>query len=276
MTNTKIYRAFFILLLLIIPAGCYSSEPVEPDQKAEVIKPDPQPTKEPEPEVEKPVDKPDPEPVVKKDPPKKDVPPKKVVKKAPPKKNLLMTPTTTYEKAPAEFKIKFETTKGNITIKMVREWSPKGVDHLRHLVKAGYYNDIAFFRAIDGFMVQFGIHGSPKVNGLWSETTLQDEPVKVSNKRGYLTYAKSGAPNSRSTQLFINLVDNQNLDRMGFSPIGEVIEGLSVIESLYMGYGEGAPRGRGPSQGVFSQQGNAYLKAQFPKLDYIKKATVLN
>jgi peptidyl-prolyl cis-trans isomerase A (cyclophilin A) len=276
MTKKKFYLMTFVSLLLLFPAACSTAEPetpAEPDQKAEVVKKDPEPAAEPE----EPVDEPEPEPVVKKDPPKKDVPAeKKVVKKAAPKKNPLLIPTTKYEKAPDEFKIALETTKGNITIKLVRAWSPKGVDHLHHLVKIGYYDNVAFFRAIEGFMVQFGIHGDPKINGLWSETNLQDEPVKVSNKKGYLTYAKSNAPNSRSTQLYINLVDNPNLDNYGFAPIGEVVEGMSIVESLYMGYGEGAPRGMGPSQMTFAQQGNAYLKAQFPKLDYIKKSTLVD
>lgn len=280
MIKMKIYWTLLVLFLLFIPTACswFESEPTaEPDQQVETVEPDPEPVKEPEPEEEKPVDKPDPELTVKKDTPKADVPvEKKVVKKAPPKKDLLLAPTTKYEKAPAEFKIRFETTKGNITLRLVREWSPRGVDHIRHLAKIGYFSDIAFFRAIEGFMVQFGMHGDPKINQLWSDMSLLDEPVKVSNKRGYLSFAKSNSPNSRSTQLFINLADNLNLDNYGFSPIGEVVEGMSVVDSIYMGYGEGAPRGRGPSQGLINQQGNTYLKKQFPNLDYIKKAVVLD
>jgi peptidyl-prolyl cis-trans isomerase A (cyclophilin A) len=207
-----------------------------------------------------------------------DKPPKEVKPSAPvpaPKVDLLSKPTLDYPASPSEFKVRFETTKGNFVVRLVRDWSPGGVDHFHYLVQAGYYSDIAFFRVIEGFMVQFGMHGDPKINDLWSNTSLKDEPVKVSNKRGFLTYAKTNRPNSRSIQLFINLVDNPNLDSMGFSPIGEVLEGMDVVDSLYSGYGEGAPRGRGPSQGLIAQQGNSYLKQQFPKLDYIQKVALM-
>jgi len=188
----------------------------------------------------------------------------------------LRNPTVDHEQAPAEFRVRFETTKGDFVVKLVREWSPRGVDHFYHMVKIGYYTDIAFFRAIEGFMVQFGMHGDPEINGLWADTNLKDDPVKVSNKRGYLTYAKTNLPNSRSTQLYINLADNANLDSYGFAPIGSVVEGMSVVDSIYMGYGEGAPRGRGPSQQLIGEQGNTYLKEKFPKLDYIKKTVILD
>lgn len=178
--------------------------------------------------------------------------------------------------APAEFRVRFETTKGDFVVQLTREWSPQGVDHFYHLVRLGYYADIAFFRAINGFMVQFGIHGDPEINAVWSDANINDEPVKASNKRGFLTYAKSNRPNTRSTQLYINLVDNLSLDSMGFSPIGQVVEGMAVVDSLHSGYGEGAPRGRGPSQQLFSEGGNAYLKKQFPNLDYIKKTVILD
>jgi peptidyl-prolyl cis-trans isomerase A (cyclophilin A) len=181
-----------------------------------------------------------------------------------------------FSEAPAEFRARFETTKGDFVVNLTREWSPKGVDHFYHLVKLGYYDDIAFFRAIEGFMVQFGIHGDPEINAVWSDANIDDEPVKASNKRGFLTYAKSRQPNSRSTQLYINLTDNLSLDSMGFSPIGQVVEGMSVVDSLHTGYGEGAPRGRGPSQQAFSEQGNALLKKQFPELDYIKRVVILD
>lgn len=207
-----------------------------------------------------------------------DKPPKEVKPAAPvpaPKADLLSKPTLDYPASPSEFKVRFETTKGNFTVRLVRDWSPRGVDHFHYLVQAGYYSDIAFFRVIEGFMAQFGMHGDPKINDLWSNTSLKDDPVKVSNKRGFLTYAKTNRPDSRSIQLFINLVDNPNLDSMGFSPIGEVVDGMDVVDTLYSGYGEGAPRGRGPSQGVIAQQGNSYLKQQFPKLDYIQKVALM-
>ncbi len=201
---------------------------------------------------------------------------KKVERVEPDKKGNLGDAGAAQDEAPAEFRVRFETTKGDFVVELIREWSPKGVDQFYHLVKVGYYADIAFFRAISGFMVQFGIHGDPEINAVWSDANIDDEPVKGSNKRGFLTYAKSNRPNTRSTQLFINLVNNLSLDSMGFSPIGQVVEGMSVVDSLHSGYGEGAPRGRGPSQQLFSEGGNSYLKKQFPNLDYIKKTVILD
>ena len=129
-------------------------------------------------------------------------------------------------------------------------------------------------------MAQFGMHGDPTINSAWRSSTIDDDPVRESNRRGYITFAKSNAPNSRSTQLFINYGNNKNLDSMKFAPIGQVIDepgkggGMSVIDQLYSGYGEGAPRGRGPSQALLGQRGNSYLLSEFPNLDYIKSARV--
>ena len=142
-------------------------------------------------------------------------------------------------------------------------------------MKIGFFQDIAFFRVLEGFVVQFGIHGNPEIAIAWQDATIPDEPTKVSNKPGYLTYAKGG-PDTRSTQFFINLVDNASLDARGFPPIGKVIEGMDVVGSLYGGYGEGAPMGRGPSQSRITSVGNSYLKKDFPNLDYIKTATLLD
>ncbi len=200
----------------------------------------------------------------------------KVEQVEPDKKGSLRDAGAPYGEAQAEFRVLFETTKGNFVVELIREWSPKGVDHFYRLVEIGYYADVAFFRVIGGFMVQFGIHGDPEINTVWADANVDDEPVKASNKRGFLTYAKSSRPNSRSTQLFINLVDNLSLDSMGFSPIGRVVEGMSVVDSLHSGYGEGAPRGRGPSQQLFGEGGNSYLRKQFPKLDYIKRTVILD
>jgi peptidyl-prolyl cis-trans isomerase A (cyclophilin A) len=141
-------------------------------------------------------------------------------------------------------------------------------------VKIGFFDDERFFRAIDGFMVQFGLNGDPAVNQKWREARIDDDPVKESNKRGYVTFATSG-PNSRTTQLFINFADNTNLNGMGFAPFGKVVEGLDVVDSFYKGYGEGAPSGAGPSQGRIQNEGNEYLTRDFPKLDYIKEAKLL-
>jgi cyclophilin family peptidyl-prolyl cis-trans isomerase len=152
------------------------------------------------------------------------------------------------------------------------------------LVRAGFFNDVAFFRVIKGFMAQFGVHGDPKVAAVWKSARIQDDPVNpqvASNTRGKLTFATAG-PNTRSSQFFINYSDgNARLDGMGFSPIGEVIgglkarvQGMTVVDNLYNGYGEGAPRGKGPAQGRLQSEGNAYLKAEFPEMDYIKSVTI--
>ncbi len=187
----------------------------------------------------------------------------------------LADPSKLTEKAPENFKVKFSTTKGDFTLQISRALSPNGVDRFYNLVQAGYFKDIAFFRVIPGFMGQFGIHGDPVISAAWRGANIQDDPVKGSNVRGSICFAKSGAPNSRSTQFFISLGDNSRLDADGFSPFGKVIEGMDVVEKINGEYGEGAPGGRGPSQGRVQSEGNAYLKAEFPRLDYIKSATVL-
>jgi len=187
----------------------------------------------------------------------------------------LLDPQSAKAQAPATYKVKYHTTKGDITVAVTREWSPNGADRLYTLVKLGYYKDIAYFRVVPGFMAQFGIHGDPAVNKVWRTATLPDDPVKQSNKKGFLTFAKTGAPNSRSVQFFLNLVDNPNLDGMGFAPIGQIVEGLDVLEKLNGEYGEGAPRGRGPDQGRVQSEGNAYLKKDFPRMDYIQSAEIL-
>jgi peptidyl-prolyl cis-trans isomerase A (cyclophilin A) len=177
--------------------------------------------------------------------------------------------------APAVFKAKLATTKGDFVIEVHRDWAPNGADRFYELVQGGFFQDIAFFRAIEGFMVQFGIHGDPAVGAKWRNANIPDDrPAGHSNSRGALTFATAG-PGTRTTQLFINFGDNGNLDGMGFTPIGRVVEGMDVVDSLYKGYGEGAPSGRGPDQGRVQQEGNAYLKRDFPKLDYIKSARLL-
>jgi peptidyl-prolyl cis-trans isomerase A (cyclophilin A) len=187
----------------------------------------------------------------------------------------LTDPAKAVETAPETFKVKFSTTKGDFTLEIHRAWSPLGADRFYNLVKAGFFSDTAFFRVIEGFMVQFGIHGNPDVSAVWRAAGIKDDPVLESNKRGYVSFAMAG-PNTRTTQLFINFVDNTSLDKMGFSPIGRVIDGMAVVESIYSGYGEGAPDGKGPDQGLLQVNGNKYLKAEFPKLDYIKNAELLN
>jgi peptidyl-prolyl cis-trans isomerase A (cyclophilin A) len=186
----------------------------------------------------------------------------------------LTDPSKATEKAPDTFHVKFTTTKGDFVVEVSRAWAPNGADRLYNLVKIGYFKDLAFFRAIQGFMVQFGIHGDPAVSAAWRRANIQDDPVKESNAKGYVTFATAG-PNTRTTQLFINYADNRNLDSMGFSPVGKVVQGMEVVESLHKGYGEGAPRGRGPDQGRVQGEGNAYLKRDFPNLDYIQSATIV-
>ena len=186
----------------------------------------------------------------------------------------MLDPAQATETAPDSFKVKFTTTVGDFVIEAKRDWSPNGVDRLFNLVKIGYYKDVAFFRVISGFMVQFGIHGDPRVNTVWRDAKLKDDPVKESNKPGYVTFAMAG-PDTRTSQLFINFGDNSRLDGMKFSPIAKVVEGMEVVNKIYSGYGEGAPRGRGPSQGLMQSKGNSYLKEAFPKMDYIKNAEIV-
>ncbi len=178
------------------------------------------------------------------------------------------------QKAPAEFKVKFETTRGDVVIKVTRAWAPLGADRFYNLAKNGYFDGCRFFRVLPNFVAQFGIHGDPRVAAAWERAAIQDDPVVKSNARGFVTYATAG-PNTRTTQLFINTKDNRALDRMGFSPFGEVVEGMKAVEELYSGYGEGAPDGNGPSQGRLLREGNAYLEEEFPKLDFVKSAKVL-
>ncbi len=188
---------------------------------------------------------------------------------------ILKDPSKAVEKAPDTFKVKFDTTKGDFTIEVHRDWAPLGADRFYNLVRNGYFTDVAFFRVISGFMVQFGIHGDPAVAAAWRGARIKDDPVKQSNTKGYISYAMAG-PDTRTTQLFINYGDNVRLDDMGFSPFGKVTDGMKVVESIYSGYGEGAPSGRGPDQGRVQMEGNAYLRAQFPRMDYIKSAQLLN
>jgi peptidyl-prolyl cis-trans isomerase A (cyclophilin A) len=185
----------------------------------------------------------------------------------------LGNPAALNEKAPATFNARLETSKGPIVIEVHRDWAPNGADRFYNLVKNGFYDDVRFFRVISGFMVQFGINGDPKNSAAWRTATIKDDPVKQSNKRGFITFATSGQ-DSRTSQVFINFGNNDRLDGMGFSPFGQVTSGMDVVDALYSGYGEGAPRGRGPDQGRIQQEGNAYLSKDFPNLDYVKKATI--
>src|SRR5579859_6754500 len=150
-------------------------------------------------------------------------------------------------KAPARFKVKLETTKGDIVLSVTRDWAPKGADRLYALAKSGYYDECRFYRVLPKYIAQFGINGAPAVAAKWKELAIDDDPVKQKNTRGRVTFGKGG-PNSRTTNLFISLKDNTSLDSEGFAPVGEVLEGLDVADQLFSGYGDGAPKGHGPSQ----------------------------
>lgn len=176
--------------------------------------------------------------------------------------------------APDSFRVAFLTNKGRFVVRAVRAWAPNGVDRFYYLVNNGYFDDVKFFRVLPNFMAQFGVHGDPAVNAVWENRTIPDDSVRQSNLRGYVCFATSG-PNTRTVQLFINKRDNRRLDAMGFAPIGRVTEGMAVVDSLYMGYGEGPPGGSGPDQARMGQEGNRYLSRDFPKLDSIINARIL-
>jgi peptidyl-prolyl cis-trans isomerase A (cyclophilin A) len=182
----------------------------------------------------------------------------------------LLAPEKANEKAPDTYKVKLATTKGDMVIQVTRAWSPNGADRFYNLVKIGYYDETAFFRLVNGFMAQVGINGDGAVNAKWRNAPIQDDPAAgQSNKPGYVTFAKTGAPNSRTTQFFINFGDNSFLDPQGFTPFGKVVDGSTVLGSINQEYGES------PDQGAIQTQGNAYLKANFPRLDYIKTARIV-
>lgn len=172
------------------------------------------------------------------------------------------------KKAPKTFKAKFETTAGDFVIEVQRDWAPNGADRFYHLVSSGFYDDCKFFRVVPNFMVQFGINGDPKVQKGWRDATIKDDPVMQSNKKGYVTFATSG-PDSRTTQIFVNFKQNSFLDSQGFAPFGKVVEGMDVVEKINSQYGES------PSQPQIQAKGNEYLEAKFPKLDGVKKATII-
>ncbi len=183
----------------------------------------------------------------------------------------LMNPAQLTEKAPDKYQVKFDTSKGEFVIEVTREWAPIGADRFFNLVKYGFYDNCKFFRNMEGFMVQFGMNGNPKIGAAWRSVPIKDDPVKKSNLRGYITFAKTAAPNSRTTQVFINFIDNTNLDKDGFAPFGKVVKGMNVVESLYNKYG-GKP---GNDQQQIATEGNAFLEKTYPNLDSIKAATIM-
>lgn len=197
--------------------------------------------------------------------------PKPETKGSSPGAGSLLQPATLEEQAPATYQVKFQTTKGDFVVQVTRAWAPLGADRFYNLVKNGFYTDASFFRVLPGFVVQFGISARPDVSASWKDATIPDDPVTQSNLLGTVTFATAG-PNTRTTQVFINLADNSKLDGMGFAPFGKVVSGMDVVNNLYSGYGEGAPRGNGPDQGRITAEGKAYLDKDFPKLDSIKSA----
>jgi peptidyl-prolyl cis-trans isomerase A (cyclophilin A) len=182
----------------------------------------------------------------------------------------LRTPAQLKERAPDLYRARFDTTKGAFVIEVHRDWAPNGADRFYNLVKNGFYDGVRFFRVLDGFMAQFGMSGDPSVQRQWTNATIPDDPVKESNKRGYVTFAKSALPNSRTTQIFINFVDNTNLDKDGFAPFDQVVTGMDVVDTLHTGYG----RQNVPDQFQITKEGEAYLKREYPLLDMVKTATI--
>ena len=182
--------------------------------------------------------------------------------------SALLAPASLNAKAPAHYSVDFKTTAGSFVVTVTRTWSPRGADRFYNLVRHGFFNGAAFFRVVPGFVVQFGLNPNPAVNKAWSSAAIKDDPVTQGNRAGYVSFASAG-PNTRTTQLFINLNDNARLDPMGFSPIGKVTSGMEVVRKIYAGYGES------PDQGAITTQGKAYLTKNFPKLDRITSATVI-
>ena len=180
----------------------------------------------------------------------------------------LRSPGALTEQAPATFSAAFDTSEGRFVVEVHREWAPRGADRFYNLVKSGFFNDVRFFRVIGGQLAQFGMHGDPAVQEAWRNATIEDDPVRRGNTRGSVSFATRG-PNSRTTQLFINLRDNGAYDRLGFAPFGEVVSGMDVVDRLYSEYEER------PEQPLIDEEGNAYLKREFPNLDYIQKAALV-
>jgi peptidyl-prolyl cis-trans isomerase A (cyclophilin A) len=187
----------------------------------------------------------------------------------------LLHPVLLKAQAPATYQVKFTTTKGDFTVAVTRAWAPVGADRFYNLVRHHFFDNASFFRVINGFMAQFGVSAYPPVSAAWEKAEIKDDPVTQSNLKGFITFAAASEPNSRTTQVFINLVDNKRLDSARFAPFGQVTEGMSVVEALDAEYGEGAPDGAGPDQELLQKQGKPYLDKGWPKLDSIKTAFIV-
>lgn len=187
----------------------------------------------------------------------------------------LLRPALLKDKAPDTFQVKFTTTRGDFIVTVTRAWAPLGADRFYVLAKHHFFDNSSFFRVVPGFVVQFGLSSYPPVSAAWENANVKDEPVVQSNKRGYLTYAKTSKPNTRSTQMFINLKDNSaSLDRQGFSPFGVINDqGMKVVEMMYDQYGDSTPD---DYQDMIAKKGKAYLDKNYPKLDYIKTAIIIS
>jgi peptidyl-prolyl cis-trans isomerase A (cyclophilin A) len=182
----------------------------------------------------------------------------------------LKDPAQLSERAPDSFRARFDTSQGVFVIAVEREWAPLAANRFYNLVKSGFYNETRFFRVLDGFMAQFGLHADPSVQSAWRSANLQDEPVVKSNTRGFVSFTRESSPNSRYTMIFINYKDNSHLDADGFAPFGQVVSGMEIADRLYSGYG----RQNIPDQRRILREGNAYLLAEYPKLDFVKTATI--
>lgn len=180
----------------------------------------------------------------------------------------LLKPETLAAKAPAVFKAQFTTTAGDFVVEVHREWAPLGADRFYNLVRGGFFTNAAFFRVVPGFVVQFGLSADPAVNKVLHTATIQDDPVVQSNKRGSLVFATAG-PNTRTTQFFVNYADNARLDGMGFAPFGTVVAGMDVVDKINPAYGES------PRQDLITEQGDTYVKANFPDISKIKLAKIV-
>jgi len=175
---------------------------------------------------------------------------------------------------PEQYRVRLETSKGDVIIEVYREWAPRGADQFHYLVQNRFYDGASFYRVVRNFVAQFGINPDPKIQNLYGQMTIRDDEVHQSNKKGFVSFAQAG-PDSRTTQVFINLDDNESLDEQGFAPFGQVVEGMENVERLWNSYGEMAPRGSGPDPTAIEREGGAYLSREFPRLDTIIQAAIL-
>ncbi len=174
--------------------------------------------------------------------------------------------------APSVYKVKFETSAGDFVVEVHRDWAPNGADRFSELVTSKFFDQCRFYRVVRRFIAQWGVSGDPAMNRRWAP--IKDDPAKQKNLKGTIAYAKEGA-NNRTNIVFVNLADNALLDKTGFVPFGRVVSGMDVVEKIFAGYGDSAPRGEGPDPTKMMMQGNSYLEGRFPRLDFIKKATIV-